>query len=226
MKVVYLGHAAFQVIAPGLHALIDPYLTNNPLAAHKPEDFTSVNYIFVSHGHGDHLGDAVEIALANSATVVANAEICDYLAKKGVRCHAMHIGGRYQFPFGSVKLTPALHGSAISEGEQSFDGGNPCGFLIEAGERRLYHAGDTGLTKDMELLADEQIDLALLPIGGNYTMDLFDAARAVRMIKPMRVVPMHYDTFPQIQADPMEFISQVNDASQVLILKPGEILAI
>lgn len=227
MKVVFLGHAAFQVIAPGLNGLIDPFLDGNSHTPHRAEDFTDINYIFVTHGHADHLGDTIEIARANKATVISNAEICDFLSGLGLTCHAMHIGGRYRFPFGSVKLTPALHGSAIEtrDGQVRY-GGNPCGFLIEAGERRLYHAGDTGLTKDMELLSEEQIDLALVPIGGNYTMDLYDAARAVRMIEPVRVVPMHYDTFPVIQADPLEFISQVNDAAQVLVLKPGEIVVI
>ena len=226
MQVIYLGHSAFHIIAPGLNALIDPYLSNNPMTTHKPEDFTGINYIFVTHGHGDHLGDTIAVAKANDATVIANAEICDYLSRKGVKCHPMHIGGSFVFHFGAVKLTPALHGSAITEGDQRIEGGNPCGFLIEVDGKHIYHAGDTGLSKDMELLSEDQVDLALLPIGGNYTMDIYDAARAVRMIKPIRVVPMHYNTFPHIQADPLEFINLVNEAAQVLILKPGDVVAL
>jgi len=224
LKVTYLGHAAFQIEAAGLNALIDPFISYSPLAPKKVEDYTNVNYILVTHGHGDHLGDTVRLAKTNSATVIANAEICGYLTKKGVTCHAMHIGGSYRFSFGKVKLTPALHGSAIESDETLIEGGNPCGFLLNIEGHKIYHAGDTGLTKDMELLAEEQVDLALLPIGGNFTMDVQDAARAVRMIQPHKVIPMHYNTFPVIQADPLEFVSLVDGAAQVIVLKPGEMV--
>lgn len=221
-KVRFLGHAAFYVESEGLRGLIDPFLTGNPMASEGADSFTDLNYIFLTHGHGDHLGDVVPIAKKTGATVISNAEICNYLGNQGVKCHAMHIGGRYRFPFGRVKLTPAFHGSGIQEGNSMVYGGMPAGFLIEMDGKKLYHAGDTGLTVEMQLLKEDGVQVALLPIGGNYVMDEEDAARAVKMIAPEVVVPMHYDTFDLVRADPVLFAELVGDAARVAALKPGE----
>ncbi len=222
-KVRFLGHAAFYIEGEGIKALIDPFLTGNPQAKASPSDFTDINYIFVTHGHGDHLGDTIEIAKRTNATVISVFEIANYVQSKGVQnAHPMHIGGSYKFPFGKVKVTPALHGSGIIEGSNTLYGGNPAGFVIEVEGKKIYHAGDTGLTKDMELLADENIDIAILPIGGNFVMDVDDAVKATKMIKPQTVIPIHYDTFPVIKADPHEFEKKAKDIAKVIILKPGE----
>ncbi|EOC99279.1 metal-dependent hydrolase [Caldisalinibacter kiritimatiensis] len=169
--------------------------------------------------------DTVDIAKNNNATVICNFEIGQYLTDKGLSVHTMHIGGRTSFEFGKVKMTPALHGSGIIEDNHLICGGNPCGFLIEIDGKKVYHAGDTGLTMDMKLLEDENIDVALIPIGGNYTMDIIDAVKAVDFIKPKLVVPMHYNTFPIIEANPEEFKEKVKN-SEVKVMSIGESIEI
>lgn len=225
MKVSYLGHSAVIIEEGDFKAIIDPFISGNELATAKVEDITGISHIFITHGHGDHIGDTEEIAKANDSLIISNAEISDYFTEKGYKTHAMHIGGSHNFDFGRVKLTLALHGSAITTEDGKVDGGNPCGFLIEVNGKKVYHAGDTGLTLDMQLLADERLDLALLPIGGNFTMDIDDAVKAVDFIKPRLAVPMHYDTFPVIKADPMEF-KEKNQASETVILGISESLEI
>jgi L-ascorbate metabolism protein UlaG (beta-lactamase superfamily) len=220
MKIQFLGHSAFYVEAEGLKALIDPFLEEDVKQDFKVE---ALNYIFLTHGHGDHLGSTVELAKKSGATVVANHEICLYLSEFEIKCHPMHIGGRTGFPFGKVKMTPALHGSGIQTEEGVINGGNPGGFLIEAAGKKLYHAGDTGLTYDMKLLQIEEVDVALLPIGGNFTMDVEDALRAVDFIEPKIAIPMHYNTFPLIEASPAAFVEGVEKALGK-ILKPGDSL--
>ena len=220
----YLGHAAFELKGEGAVILVDPFLRGNPSASAAPEDFEKVDYIFVTHGHGDHIGDTVEIAEKTGATVVANHEISHHFGKQGLKCHSMHIGGSFTFPFGRVKMTPALHGSGIQVGDDMITGGNPCGFLFDMGGTKVYHAGDTGLTMDMQLLEPEGVKAALLPIGGNYVMDIKDAVRAVEFIKPEIVVPIHYDTFPVIEADPSEFAALVGDGAKVVMMKSGDTL--
>lgn len=222
MKLTYLGHSVFMVEEGGFKAIIDPFLKGNPSSPLKPEDVKNLTHIFVTHGHGDHIGDTVELAKDNDALVITNAEISGYLSEKGVKTHPMHIGGRFKFDFGTVKLTPALHGSAIPTENGPRDGGNPCGFVIEANGKKIYHAGDTGLTMDMVLLEVEDIDVALIPIGGNYTMDITDAIRAVEFVKPKLTIPMHYGTFPVITADPEEF-KRKNKTTDTVILNPGQI---
>lgn len=222
MKITYFGHSAFLVeTGPSFKALIDPFITGNPLCPVSASSISGATHIFVTHGHGDHLGDTVSIAKRCNSLVISNYELGDFLAKQGVRVHTMHIGGRVRLDFGRVKMTPALHGSGISTAEGVREGGNPGGFFIETGGKKIYHAGDTGLTMDMKLLETEEVDLAMLPIGGNFTMDIDDAVRAVSFIRPKQAVPMHYNTFDVIRADPEEFKAKVRDA-EVKILKPGQ----
>jgi len=221
MKIKYLGHAAFYIEEGDFKALIDPFLSGNPMAKSSADEFTEISHIFVTHGHGDHLGDTIQIAKKNNSTVITNFEISLYLSEQNVKAHPMHIGGRTKFDFGCVKMTPALHGSGIQTEKGLVYGGNPCGFVIELNGKKIYHAGDTGLTMDMKLLESENIDLAILPIGGNFTMDIIDAVRAVEFIKPKKVIPIHYNTFPIIEASPKDFKSKVNNA-EVIILKSNE----
>ncbi|WP_312702411.1 metal-dependent hydrolase [Sedimentibacter sp.] len=221
MKLTYLGHAAVMIEEGNFKGIIDPFISGNPSARSGPDELSDVTHIFVTHGHGDHIGDTVNIAQRSGALVIANAEICSYLGKFNVRTHAMHIGGRTKFDFGIVKMTNALHGSGISDGGNMIYGGNPGGFIINIDGKKVYHAGDTGLTLDMKLLEDENIDVAFLPIGGNYTMDIDDAVKAVDFIKPKTVVPFHYDTFDIIKADPEEFKNKVK-SSNVKILISNE----
>lgn len=223
-KMRYLGHSAFYLEGNDIKALIDPFLTGNAFAAAKPEDFTGINYMFITHGHGDHIGDAIEIAGRCGATIFSCNELAGWLGSKGLKTEGMHIGGRAQFPFGKVKLTPAWHGCPIQENGETRYGGVACGFVIEVEGKKIYHAGDTGLTMEMKLLEEEKIDVALLPIGGYFTMDSDDAARAAGFVRPRIVVPMHYDTFPPIKADPAEFARKVGArcAAEVKIVKPGQ----
>lgn len=220
MIVKFLGHAAVYFETALIKGIIDPFITGNPSCNISVDDIESLTHIFLTHGHGDHIGDTIELAKKFNATVITNFEIANFLATEDVNVHAMHIGGRKTFDFGIVKMTPALHGSAISTPSGTINGGSPCGFVIKSQDKTLYHAGDTGLTMDMKLLTYESIDLAFLPIGGNFTMDIQDAVIAADFIKAKKIVPMHYNTFPVIQADPHTFKSLVN-TSEVVIMDSG-----
>ncbi len=217
MKLTYLGHSAVMIEEGQFKGIIDPFITGNPLAQISADDFSGITHIFVPHGHGDHIGDTVDIAKKTGALIVANHEISAYLDKFKLRTHAMHIGGRTKFDFGRVKMTNALHGSGISENGNMIYGGNPCGFVIEINGKKIYHAGDTGLTLDMKLLENENIDVAFLPIGGNFTMDLDDAVTAADFIKAKNVVPIHYNTFDLIKADPDEYKNKVKTSETVIL---------
>lgn len=222
IKLRYLGHAAFALDFDGVKVLIDPCLTGNPSAPIKPEEI-EVDFILVTHGHGDHVGDTVEIAKRTGAVAISNAEISRWLKEKGINTHGQHIGGGHEYPFGYVKLTNALHGSSLPDGTY---GGNPAGLLITAKDgRKLYFAGDTGLFGDMRLIGEEGIELAVLPIGDNYTMGPDDALRAVKLLNPRVVMPMHYDTFDLIKQDAKAWAARVESetSAKALILKPGEI---
>lgn len=205
-KATFLGHSAFYLEGKKGRIIIDPFISGNPTAKVKPQDI-KVDFVLLSHGHGDHIGDALEIAKANRATIVAPFELANYCANKRASVHAMHIGGAHQFPFGRVKLTIAHHGSAAPDGTYV---GNPCGFLVTMDGKTLYHTGDTGLFYDMKLIGElNTIDLALLPIGDNFTMGIDDAAKAVEFLKPKMAIPMHYRTFEVINVDPDEFVKKV-----------------
>lgn len=223
MSVTYTwyGHAAVGLDIDGTQILVDPFLTGNP-AASITASAVKPQFILLSHGHGDHLGDTISIAKRTGATVISNFELIEWLQKKGVPGHGQHLGGGFHYPFGYVKLTLALHGSALPDGSY---GGNPCGFLITTqGGKKIYLACDTGLFGDMRLIGEEGIDLAVLPIGDNFTMGPTDALRAVKMIQPRHVTPIHYNTFELIQQDAQAWAQQVQaeTSAQPHILKPGE----
>ena len=227
MKLTFWGHSCF-LVETGTHRLvIDPFLTGNPKAPLKAEQ-VQCDFILVSHGHGDHLGDAVAIAKRNRATVIANYEIATYCARQGANSHGMHIGGAHNFPFGRVKLTIAHHGSGLQTGEGFLYLGNPAGFIITAAGRTIYHAGDTGLFMDMQLIGQmNKLDVALLPIGDNFTMGVEDAVKAVEFLQPRLVVPMHYQTWDLIDADAEVFAGKVKSLGvKSQIVNPGESLSV
>ncbi len=206
-KVTFLGHSAFLLETTGSKIIIDPFLSDNPRAKMKPED-VKVDFILLSHGHGDHLGNSLQIAKENNATIIAPNELALYLQSKGAQVHPMHIGGSHEFPFGRVKLTIAHHGSAAPDGTYT---GNPCGFLIYADGKTFYHSGDTGLFLDMKLIGEmNSIDLAVLPIGDNFTMGIDDAVKATEFLKPKMTIPMHYKTFEVIDVNPSEFVDKIS----------------
>ncbi|MBI3536123.1 MAG: metal-dependent hydrolase [Chloroflexi bacterium] len=221
VKLTWLGHACWSIETPGGTVLIDPFLTGNPKAAAKAED-VKADFILVSHGHGDHIGDTVAIAKRTGATVISNFEIASYCDKQGCNVHPLHIGGSREFKFGRVKLTIAHHGSALPDGS---NGGNPCGFLLTIGKIKIYDAADTGLFYDMKLIGDEKLDAALIPIGDNFTMGPDDAARAAKLLRAKILIPMHYNTFDLIKQDPKAFATRAKKAApktKVVVLNPGE----
>ena len=221
VKITWYSHACFLLDTGDSKLLTDPFLTGNPLAPVSADDI-NVDYVLVSHGHGDHVGDTVAIAQRTGATVVSNFEIQNWLTGQGVEnAHPQHIGGGFDYPWGRVKLTIAHHGSGLPDGSY---GGNPCGFLFYIQGRKIYHACDTGLFYDMKLIGEEGIDLAILPIGDNFTMGPEDALRAVKLIEPKQVVPIHYDTFEVIKQDADAWAQRVENetAAKAVVMKPGD----
>jgi L-ascorbate metabolism protein UlaG (beta-lactamase superfamily) len=226
MKVTHLAHSCFPLETTKSRILVDPFLNENALAPVKADQVT-VDYILISHGHDDHTGDALEIAKRCGATIVGNYEIAEYFAAKGAKTHGMNPGGAHAFPFGRLKLTLAFHSSSIETGLHPIYLGNPCGLLIEADGFRIYHAGDTALFSDMQLIGRNGLDLAMLPIGDNFTMGIEDAAAALDFLKPKIAVPMHYNTWPLITVDAQLFVEAAARTDHtVRVLKPGESLTL
>lgn len=226
ISIKFLGHSCF-LIDDGKknRVLIDPFISGNPLAAVKKEDLNPT-LILVTHGHGDHVGDAVDISLRSGAEILGVYELVNYCTSQGARGHHAHMGGKIKYDFGWVKLVPALHSSSSSDGTYT---GNPVGFVINFHNHHIYHAGDTGIFGDMELIGRLYgVDTALLPIGGTFVMDIPDAVEAAKMLRCKTVIPMHYKTFPPIEADPEEFKRLLEEKTQAkaIILKPGEELKV
>ena len=222
MKISYHGHSIVKIQLEEKVILIDPFITGNPLTDLKASD-EKPDVIIVTHGHGDHLGDTIDLAKRNNSLVISNFELATYLSWKGVKTHGMSIGGAYQFDFGRVKLTPAFHGTGlVTEKQEIIYLGMPAGVLITAEGRTIYHAGDTGLFNDMKLIGERNsIDLAFLPIGDNFTMGPEDAAIAAQFLQAKKVIPIHFNTFPPIVQDPNLFVESLK-AGQGLVLEPGE----
>jgi L-ascorbate metabolism protein UlaG (beta-lactamase superfamily) len=218
----FLGQACFELKAGGATVLTDPFLTGNPLGAASADE-VEPDVILLTHGHADHLGDTVDIAKRTGATVVAITELAGEISEAGVgNVLDPNFGGTVKFDWGWVKLVPAWHTAVTPSGTAHM----PAGLLIHIGDRLIYHLGDTCLFSDMKLIAQrgDKVDLALVPIGGHYTMDRFDAVTAVEFINPQQVIPCHYNTFPPIEADAQAFKQDVQNAgfSQVVVLDPGE----
>jgi len=199
MKITFYGQASFQIETGGKTLLFDPFISPNPAAKHIDINNLKPDYILVSHGHGDHVADLLAIQKNSGAIVICIAEIAGWLGSKGItNAHGMNIGGGFDFDFGRVKMVNAVHSSTLPDGSA---GGNPAGFLLYLEGKKIYFAGDTALTYDMKLLADENLDLAILPIGDNYTMGVDDAIKACDFINCKNVIGMHFDTFPVIKID-------------------------
>jgi L-ascorbate metabolism protein UlaG (beta-lactamase superfamily) len=222
MEIRFLGHAAFELTDGDTTVLIDPFLTGNPQAA-ATADEVSADAILLTHGHEDHFGDTVGIAKRTGADVVAIVEIARELSGGGLeKVHDPNLGGTVEFDWGSVKLVPAWHTSTTPKGTAS----TAAGLLVKIGGKLIYHLGDTALFSDLELIARRagEIDVALMCVGGHYTMDRFDAVQAAKLIGAREVIPCHYDTFPPIEIDVQAFKADVeaDTSSQVVVLAPGE----
>ena len=205
MKTTYYGQSCFSIETGGKTLLFDPFITHNPLAKHIDVNSLKPDYILVSHGHGDHTADLLTIQKNSGATVMCIAEIASWLGNQGIEAHGMNIGGGFNFEFGRVKMVNAIHSSSMPDGSYA---GNPAGFVIYADGKVIYFAGDTALTYDMKLLADDNLDWALLPIGDNYTMGADDAIKACGFINCKNVIGMHYDSFPVIKIDKQEVMDK------------------
>lgn len=225
IKITWYSHASLGLEVGGYKILVDPYFTGNPAATITADQVTA-DYILVTHGHFDHVGDTVAIAKRTGAMVISNFEITEWMEKQGVqKTHGQHIGGGHEFPFGYLKLTPALHGSGLPDGT---NGGNPAGFLLTPKDgMKIYITGDTGLFSDMKLIGQEGIGIAFLPIGDNYTMGPDDAYKAVELIMPKHVIPIHYNTWELIVQDAGKWAERVSKLGvKAHVLKPGESLTI
>lgn len=221
-ELTFHGHATCSIEKEdGTRLVIDPFFDDNPVCD-TSADQVEADFILLTHGHGDHIADVVPLAKRTGALVIATYELVEFLATQGIEnAHGMNIGGARDFPFGRLKMIHAIHGGRVQ-----LEGGGPyttpcAGLLMEVDGCRVYHAGDTALTLDMKLL-EGRVDVALLPIGDNYTMGPEDAARAVEFIRPRVVIPIHYGTWPVIDQDPEAFRELVGDMAEVRILQPGD----
>lgn len=220
-KLTWYGHATLGLETGGYKIIVDPFFSGNP-AASISADAVEADFILVSHGHGDHIGDGIEIAKRTGATIISVNEIAVWAGNQGVKSHGQHLGGGFKHPFGYLKLTLALHGSALPDGS---NGGNPCGFLLTTNDgQKIYLAQDTGLFGDMKLIGEEGLDLAVVPIGDNFTMGPDDALRAVQFLQPKVVIPIHYNTWGLIAQDENAWAERVQKetSTKAVVLKPGE----
>lgn len=220
----YHGHSTFTLTTDdGTRVIIDPWFDESPVSDVKTEDIPGADFILCTHGHFDHFADAIPLAIRTGATLVSTFEIVSFAQSKGVEnAHPLHIGGGFRFPFGYVKMTPALHGGQVAGDDEGAYTTVPGGFWIDLDGKRLYDAGDTALLMDMQLLRGK-VDVALLPIGDNFTMGPEDAVRAVDFIRPQTVIPIHYNTFDMIAQDAEAFRASVGSLARVEIVQPGEV---
>jgi L-ascorbate metabolism protein UlaG (beta-lactamase superfamily) len=220
LKFIWYGHGTMGLETEGYKILIDPFFTDNPSAS-TTADAVEADFILVSHGHGDHVADAVAVAKRTGAKVISNFEIANWFGAQEVDAHPQHIGGGFHHPFGYLKLTQAIHGSGLPDGSY---GGMPAGFLLTTRQNeKVYLACDTGLFAGMKLLRKEKVDLAVLPIGDNFTMGPDDALRAVKMIRPKHVIPVHYGTWGLIEQNPHTWADRIRAKTKANphVLTPG-----
>lgn len=216
MKITFYGHASLSIEVGGKNIIIDPYISPNPKASHIDVNALKADYILLTHAHGDHIADVETIAKNTNAIIVSNAEIAGYFAHKGFNSHPMNHGGSWNFDFGKVKFVQAVHSSSFPDGSY---GGNPGGFVIEGEHKNIYIAGDTALTFDMQLIPlRTNLDLAILPIGNNFTMDIEDAIIASDFVECDKVLGYHFDTFGYIEIDHQEAVKKFFDAGKDLML--------
>ncbi len=221
MKLRYFSHSSFQITTNGGQViLIDPFLDDNPTSPVSSEE-VGADFIVLTHGHGDHIGDAFKIAKRTDPLFICVNELANYCADKGFKVHNMHIGGGYAFDFGRLKFTIAHHGSMTPDNTY---GGEPAGVILTIDGKSIYHTGDTGLFYDMKLIGEmTKIDYMLAPIGDNFTMGITDAVKAVELANPEVAIPMHYNTFPVIEADPNDFKAKVESmGKKAIVMEYGE----
>ena len=222
MKVTYYGHSCFAVQVGGSTLLFDPFISGNPLARNVEVNGIAADFILISHGHDDHMADAVALAGRTRATIISNFELVEWFAGKGLtQGHALNHGGAWQFPFGRVKFVTAIHSSSFPDGSYA---GNPGGFVVESPQGNFYYSGDTALTLDMKLIGDSvPLAFAALCIGDNFTMGVEDAIRASEFVRCNEILGVHYDTFPPIRIDRHQAIEKFKAAGKNLrLLQPGE----
>ena len=216
MKITFYGHASLGIEVGGKHIIVDPYISPNPKASHIDINTLKADYILLTHAHGDHIADVEAIAKNTNATIVSNAEIAGYFANKGFETHPMNHGGSWTFDFGKVKFVNAIHSSSFPDGAY---GGNPGGFVIEGEHKNIYIAGDTALTFDMQLIPlRTNLDLSILPIGDNFTMDIDDAIIAADFVECDKILGYHFDTFGYIEINHQDAVKKFFDAGKDLML--------